>query len=98
MLQSSLGDFMSNKVIDENTLKLFSAQMEALQCVVIALQSTGSLNEEALTYVLEARLKGRPDDDLTALGIAILLGKLDGAKQPPQLRLIQGGISDPGKS
>ena len=84
-----------SKTIDENTLKLFSAQMEALQCVVGALQATGVLNEQALTYLLEARLKGRPDDDLSALGIAILLGKLDGAKKPPQLRLIRGGRTDP---
>lgn len=89
---------MTDKTIDENTLKLFYSQMEALHCVVIALQSTSELNEAALTYVLEARLKGRPDDDLTALGIAMLLGKLDGQKKPPQLRLIQGGRTDPDKS
>ncbi|MDP2805531.1 MAG: hypothetical protein Q8O24_06265 [Gallionellaceae bacterium] len=89
---------MKGTVIDENTLKLFYSQMEALHCVVIALQSTGALNEAALTYVLEARLKGRPADDLTALGIAMLLGKLDGQKKPPQLQLIQGGRSDPDKS
>ena len=89
---------MSEKVIDENTLKLFYSQMEALNCVVIALQAEGALNADALKYVLEARLKGRPDDDLTALGIAMLLGKLDGTKKPPQLRLIPGGRADPRKS
>ena len=89
---------MNDKHIDENTLKLFSAQMEALQCVVYALQATDAPNEEALTILLEGRLKGRPDDDLTALGIAILLGKIKPGKKPPQLRLIPGGRTNPGKS
>ncbi len=83
--------------IDESALKLFTAQMEVLQCVVMALRSPAGFDEAALVYVLESRLAGRAADDLTALGVAQLLEQLRPAatpqKRPPQLRLIQGGLA-----
>jgi len=83
------------KMIDESALKLFVAQMEALQCVVTVMQSPGGYSDDALRYVLEARLAGRAEDDLTALGVAQMLQFLQPkAPPPPQLRLIQGGLSD----
>jgi len=83
-------------VIDESALKLFVAQMEALQCVVLALQARGGLSGDELAYVLEARIKGRAEDDLTALGVAQLLQFLQPKVPPaPQLRLIPGGLSGP---
>ena len=82
---------------NEFALKLFVAQMEALQCVVMALRAPGGFDEQALVHVLVRRLEGRADDDLTALGLAQLLEHLrpqpEPSKRPPQLRLIQGGLS-----
>ena len=81
--------------IDESALKLFTAQMEALQCLVAAMRAPGGYSDATLTYLLEARLAGRADDDLTALGAAQLLAFLRPREPPqPQLRLIQGGLSD----
>jgi hypothetical protein len=87
-----------DKVIDESALKLFVAQMEALECVVLALRSPGHF-EASLEYLLENRLEGRAEDDLTAVGVANLLNRLRPAvgeqKTPPQLRLLQGGLLEP---
>jgi hypothetical protein len=94
---------MTNDVIDESALKLFLAQMEALKCVVLALRSPAHF-EAGLEYALEKRLEGRADNDLTALGVAQLLSLLradrgdEDRPQPPQLRLIQGGLSKPKSS
>ena len=83
-----------SEVIDENSLKIDVGIMESIQCLVLALEATGNLNREALIHVLEHRLSGRPNDDLTAVASAQLLNFLEPTKKPPQLRLIRGGKPD----
>lgn len=93
MCPSLRGRVMS-KVIDENSLKLDVGIMESIQCLAMALEATGNLNREALIHVLEHRLNGRPNDDLTAVALAQLLNFVAPEKKPPQLRLIRGGKPD----
>lgn len=78
--------------IGEPEARLIAGVVQAMQCLIVALESTQSLNRSALEHVLEARLKAVGDDDLVGVPMAMLWGFLRPQDPPrPVLRLIRDG-------
>lgn len=78
--------------IDESTVRLALGMQASIECLVLALEATGSLNREALAYVTERRLESFPEQSLEAVPLALLLRYLRPQDEPkPALRLIYGG-------
>lgn len=81
-----------NKTIDESTVRLTAGMLQVIECIILALESTGQLNRDALEYAVEHRLKALPDDDLQSLPLAMLMKFLQpDFPQSPVLKLIRGG-------
>lgn len=82
--------------IDEATARLVTGITEAIECLILALESTGSLNRPALEYVLESRLKALGDDALEGVPLALIWAFLH-PQEPkrPVLRLVLTGEAQP---
>lgn len=79
------------KHIDESVVRITAGVLQTIQCLVVALEATQSLNREVLQIALESRLRALPDDDLTAIPLAMLAQFLQPTDPPrPILRLVKG--------
>ncbi len=78
------------KHVDESVVRITAGLLQTIQCLVVALEATQSLNREALEFAVEARLRALPDDDLTAVPLAMLAQFLrPNDPPPPVLRLVK---------
>lgn len=81
-----------NDKISEPTARLIAGVVQAMECLILALESTNSLNRAALEHTLEARMKAVGDDALEGVPLALIWSFLHPHEPPrPVLRLIQGG-------
>lgn len=80
------------KTIDPATAELTLGMMNVIECIIVSLESNGSLNRDALVYMAENRLRALPDDELRSLPLALLMKFLRPESPPlPTLKLIPGG-------
>ena len=78
------------KHIDESVVRITAGVLQTIQCLVLALEATQSLNREALEIAVASRLRALPDDDLTAVPLAMMAQFLRPADPPPPiLRLVK---------
>ncbi|HNC51237.1 MAG TPA: hypothetical protein PLO14_03210 [Accumulibacter sp.] len=78
------------KSVDESVVKLTAGILHALQLVVVALESSGSIDRQALEYLIDQRLQAMSQSDLEAAPLAMMLQWLRPQDPPsPVLRLVK---------
>lgn len=78
------------KSVDESVVKLTAGILHALQLVVVALESSGSIDRQSLEYLIDQRLQAMSQSDLEAAPLAMMLQWLRPQDPPsPVLRLVK---------
>lgn len=78
-------------VVDEPLLRLTAGMLQAMQCLILALESSGSLDRQRLEFLVDGRMGSLPEDDLSSVPLAMLAQFLRPHDPPPPiLRLVKG--------